>query len=192
MRRALAMNPRRRNSILLLAACASTFFGVLFFVRDDAIADRDVGIGAGVEQGSSTPAELHALPGTVPVTIAVRAVSTTAASVGPQATERSSESSADPVQPPAEVPDLADPDARAEAIRELGSAATPESLHVLEVTVRNDDVVRNRLLAVNSLRSLAQRGDPGGEIRALLRRAMADNDPNVATHAREAYRELTP
>jgi hypothetical protein len=90
------------------------------------------------------------------------------------------------------VSDLGDADARAAVIRELGNAATPGSLNVLEQTVRSDEVVRNRLLGVNSLRLLAKHGDAGGEIRALLRRAMADADANVATHARDAYRELTP
>ena len=192
MRRTLAMNPQRRNSLLLFVACTATFLGVFFTFKDDVIADRDVGSGAGVEQGSSTPAALHALPDTAPVSMTARAEPIPSASEGTQAAEPSSEASTDSLQPPAEVSDLGDADARAAVIRELGNAATPGSLNVLEQTVRSDEVVRNRLLAVNSLRLLAKHGDAGGEIRALLRRAMADADANVATHARDAYRELTP
>ena len=198
MRRALALNPSQRNAVLLVVACVATFCGILFLFKDSANIDRDVGGGAGVERVSSTPAEAQPAPstasvGTVPANShPVPPGSAMPASVGAQATEPPAESSANPSQPPAEVSDLADADERAAAIREVGGVATPQALHVLEVTVRNDDVPRNRLLAVNFLRSLAKRGDPGGRIVELLRLAMADSDPNVAAHAREAYREVAP
>lgn len=93
---------------------------------------------------------------------------------------------------PAEVIGAAEPDARAIALRQLGDAPTPSSLNTLEQTVRFDDAARNRLLAVNTLRSMAKRGDDGGRSLAILRIATADADENVATNAREAYQESEP
>jgi hypothetical protein len=84
-----------------------------------------------------------------------------------------------------------DADARAAAIGDLDDArATPESLGVLEQTVRFDDVSRNRILAVDLLRRLGQHGDAGGRIAALLQIALGDADANVATNARDALRQL--
>jgi hypothetical protein len=190
-RRVLAVKSNRRYSVVLFLVCVATFVAVIFFFKDEgagstfaegaAIADQDIGYGAGVGQQSSTPAELRGPLSTLPVATATR-------SPYPARIE----SATDPQQLPAEVSGIEDADARATVISELGTVATPESLNLLEQTVRNDHVARNRLLAVNSLRLMAKGGDAGGEIRALLRRAMADSDPNVAASARDTYRELVP
>jgi hypothetical protein len=179
-------------------ACAATFFGILFFFKDSTVVDRDAGIGAGVERESSNPAERQP-PRSAATATAVSANprpvpsgSATPVSEGAQAADPFPESSTDSIETPAEVSDLADADDRAAAITAVGGVATSDAMHVLEVTLRNDDVSRNRLLAVNSLRLMARQGDPGGAIRALLSRAMADGDANVAAHAREAFRELAP
>lgn len=78
---------------------------------------------------------------------------------------------------------------RASAIREL-NVATPDSLIALQQVVRTDQLPRNRLLAVSSVRQLGLQGDTDGTIRALLREASSDSDENVANNARDALQEL--
>jgi hypothetical protein len=182
----------RRNFILLLLACVGTFFSVIFYFRDHgpgnanaegtAIVDQDVGGGTGIGKQFPMPVQ----PG--PAASAPRPL--TVATDNSKLIENSPTPSPDMYELPAEVSGAADPDARAMVLRQLDGAATPESLNVLEQTLRDDDVARNRLLAVNSLRLMAKRGEHSDRILTLLRSAMADADPNVATSARDAYREV--
>jgi hypothetical protein len=80
---------------------------------------------------------------------------------------------------------------RGVAIRKLESATTPQAVAALVQVLRNDPDVRNRLLAVNALSSLARSGYDTVSIRAELEAAARESDPNVASHAEEAYTELT-
>ena len=175
----------RRNSVPLALACVATFISVILMFRDEgpgdasaegtATAEQEVGGSTGVEAQVATPVEpgpsAYAIPGRFP---AVRQVST---------------SSYEPAPESAELSGQADADARAGSIRDLDGAAKSESLGLLERIVQFDDVSRNRLLAVNSLRLMAKRGNDSSRILDLLRAAMADPDTNVATSARDAYRE---
>jgi hypothetical protein len=80
-----------------------------------------------------------------------------------------------------------EPEQRAKAIVRLRNLeSSPEALAALSGTLANDGVVRNRLLAVAALRSLAARGDPDGSIRVVLKRATEDPDPRVARLALDA------
>ncbi len=94
----------------------------------------------------------------------------------------------------AEVSGASEADARAAALRQIDSdgVSSADSLHLLEQTLQTDRTVRNRLLAVNSLRQLGQQPANAERVRSALRAAMLDSDENVATSARDAYRQLTP
>jgi hypothetical protein len=97
----------------------------------------------------------------------------------------------DPVhQMPAEVSGAVDANARASALRQIGSASSSDSLPLLEQTLLGDTVARNRLLAVNALRLLGKRVENVERVRHALRAAMSDADQNVAASARDAYDEL--
>ena len=89
----------------------------------------------------------------------------------------------------AELSGAADADIRAASIRQFSTERTPDSLRSLQQTVQSDQIARNRLLAVNSLRQLAS-DDADGAVRSVLRLAMADADPNVVASARDAYQQI--
>lgn len=69
--------------------------------------------------------------------------------------------------------------------------ALPEPARAELVTLRaqieNDADVRTRLNAVNSLRKMGLMGDEDGYVRASLRAAMNDANPNVKSNAEMAY-----
>jgi hypothetical protein len=90
----------------------------------------------------------------------------------------------------AEATGAADENARAIAIRQLAATRSSESLAALKQSMQSDEIARNRLLAVNSLRQLGLQGDSDGSVRALLRVAMSDRDANVAANAQDAYEEI--
>jgi hypothetical protein len=92
-------------------------------------------------------------------------------------------------QIPAERSGAGDADARAAAVRELDLAST-DAFALLEQTLRSDSAVRNRLLAVNSLRLYGKQAGNAERARAALRLALSDADENVRTHAQDAYQEL--
>lgn len=83
-----------------------------------------------------------------------------------------------------------EPQQRAEAIDQL-NAATPETLQALQTVVTSDSAVRNRIRAVNSLRTLAERDGAQDAVIPILHLAMADANSSVASRASEVYRELT-
>jgi hypothetical protein len=91
---------------------------------------------------------------------------------------------------PAEVSGASDVDARAATLRQIDASVSPDSLRLLEQTLRTDAAPRNRLLAVSSLRQFGKQADSAERVRAALRAAMSDADENVATSARDAYQEL--
>ena len=93
-------------------------------------------------------------------------------------------------QLPAEISGAADADVRASALRQIDAASSADSFALLEQTLQTDKAVRNRLLAVNSLRLLGKQPDNRARARAALRMAMSDTDENVVTSARDAYAEL--
>jgi hypothetical protein len=181
----------RRNFILLSLACGATFLGVIFVGENGARTGVETQVSMPVPPGtlasaSRAPAVSMAFPNQYPLHLVSASVPTDDYPFN----ENSAATLSDVQQLAADVSVAADPDARAMLIRQLDGAATPESLNVLEKTLRDDDVARNRLLAVNSLRLIAKRGDDGGRILAVLRLAMTDADPNVATSASDAYREI--
>ena len=79
---------------------------------------------------------------------------------------------------------------RAAAIRAAGEGGA-EQLALLTQTLRTDEFARNRLLAINGLRSLAS--DPAllPQVLEALHAAQADRDANVSRNARDAYQELS-
>jgi len=103
----------------------------------------------------------------------------------------------EPAQVPYYAPDpLGAPNAdeRASAIRavDTGDAeGASASVAQLQNALTSDRSVRNRLLAINSLRALANQGQNLPRVREILRTAMRDSDGNVATSARDAYQELS-
>lgn len=84
-----------------------------------------------------------------------------------------------------------EPQERASAIDGLSAAATPEALQALQIAATSDAVVRNRIRAVNSLRVLAARSGADDTALGILRLAMSDSNPSVASRATAAYREIT-
>lgn len=83
-----------------------------------------------------------------------------------------------------------EPQQRAEAIDQL-NVATPEALQALQTVVTTDSAVRNRIRAVNSLRTLAQRDGAQDAVISILHLAMVDDNASVVSRANEVYRELT-
>jgi hypothetical protein len=192
MRRVIRDEETRHNVIVLLLLFVGAFLSVLFFCRDDAAVDNaDI---SESPQPATAPAYVptqtvlaapvvpvrHYEPARVSATIDMLATNVEAVPA-----------SQDAHQLPAEVSGAADADVRGVAIRELNDVATPEALAALAQIVRSDEVARNRILAVNSLRLMGKRGDTSGRVQALLREAMADADANVATNARDAFQEIT-
>lgn len=84
-------------------------------------------------------------------------------------------------------------DERASAIQAVDTSSAESasaSVAQLQNALTNDRSVRNRLLAINSLRALATQEQNLPRVREILRTAMSDSDGNVATSARDAYQEL--
>lgn len=80
---------------------------------------------------------------------------------------------------------------RGDALRRLGSIPGPQAVLALGQSLREDADVRNRLIAVSSLQSLAERfGDEQWLVRDALRLAMDDQDELLATQARAAHDTL--
>lgn len=98
----------------------------------------------------------------------------------------------------ADEPDLvlralsaSDPDARLDAIHVLAGSGSREALDTLGQVAGTDPVMRNRFVAVDSLRLRAiGYGDADGTIQSLLLAAVADRDPAVAAKARDALAEI--
>jgi hypothetical protein len=89
------------------------------------------------------------------------------------------------------LPERTEPESRVEAIREMATVATPESLQAMWQTAREDRDVTVRTEAVDSLRLLAaNRGDDGGQVRQTLSALTASPHAEVARRAREALEEL--
>lgn len=83
-----------------------------------------------------------------------------------------------------------DPLERADAVRDLGTVPTSESLYALSQALQ-DRTVGVRIEAIDSLRNVAASwGDADGHIGTLLRIAASDHDPVVAERARSALSEL--
>ena len=159
----------RRNFCLLMLACIATFVSVILLGWQHASARTSV---------RETPAAVIPVIAHARVPVAAPAPIETPpleAQVPPAAADLSEE----------------DPDARADVIRQLDEE-TPDSVPLLEQVVRTDEIARNRLLAVNSLRLMAKRLERHEHIAAVLRAAMTDSDPNVARSARDAYGEIAP
>jgi hypothetical protein len=92
-------------------------------------------------------------------------------------------------QRPASEVGVSEVNRRATALRTLSSSSSDDPVGLLEQTLKTD-VVRNRLLAINSLRALAKDPVYVERATAVLRIAMSDPDDNVATSARDAYQEV--
>lgn len=153
-----------------MLACTATFVGVIVLGWPHASATTSVAIDM---PAAAIPVIAHArLPVAAPAPIETPPLE---AQVPPAAADLGEE----------------DPDERADAIRQLDERA-PDSVPVLEQVVRTDEIARNRLLAVNSLRLMAMRLKHREHIAAVLRAAMSDSDPNVARSARDAYGEIAP
>lgn len=60
-------------------------------------------------------------------------------------------------------------------------------LVTLRATLENEADVRGRLVAINALRRMGMGGDADGYVRASLRVAMNDPNPNVKSNAEQAY-----
>jgi hypothetical protein len=172
-----------RNSLWLSLACVATFASVIVLYKDD---------GAGTGTQFPVPVEPGAKASAPPsgsVTM-VRTGPRPPLATPPRADD-AAEASNDQMSSSLTPLYSGDADARAAAIADVDdAAATPQSLSVLEQTVRFDEVSRNRILAVDLLRRLAQHGDESGRTAALLHLALADADPNVVTNARDALREV--
>jgi len=183
----------RRNFVLLMLACIGTFFGVIFYFRTGAvpgaIVDSQENAMARPQPAVAPQTNVQSMPRSAPgsntrLPVAARApldsnpLETQAPPTAVEAYEQSAESSGG-----------GDADVRAAAIRQLDFGA-PESFMILEQVVRGDAVARNRLLAVNSLRLMALRGQNRERVTAVLRAAIADSDSNVAASARDAYEEI--
>lgn len=166
----------RRNFVWLLLACLATFVGVIVVFKGDAPAAPAAALAQPLEQEVQTalPPASQA-PGTAP---------TSTSSAVPQPYSAPGTGGF-----PAGASAAGDADERATAIRELDAAA-PDAFAVLEQTVHNDPIARNRLLAVNSLRLMAKSGRNVDQVRPVLQVAMADSDANVAASARDADQEL--
>ncbi|HZF17373.1 MAG TPA: hypothetical protein VE046_15665 [Steroidobacteraceae bacterium] len=190
----------RRNLLLLLFACLATFVSVIVLFRSESPAVPAFGLArpARQEVTMALPPVPQA-PGTAPTSSISASAPTRLNSPTPApeayaadlGVDQVSTTSAEAHLMPAEISGAADADARATAIRQLDPGAA-DTLIVLEQTVRNDPVARNRLLAVNSLRLMAIAGRKVDQVRPLLQAAMADADANVATSARDACQELNP
>ncbi len=172
-----------RNALRLSLACVATFAGVIFLFKDD---------GAGI--GTQVPVPVQPGAGaSAPPLASITMVRTDPPPLlaTPPRADAAAEASNDQMNSSLMSPYSSDADARAAAIGDLDDAtATPQSLSVLEQTVRFDEVSRNRILAVDLLRRLAQHGDESGRTAALLHLALADADPNVVTNARDALRAV--
>ena len=184
----------RRNFVLLMLACIATFFGVIFAFKGDApTAPAD-------ELVNSAPTELASAqvpkaPGTAPLPASSVSSSSVVRVAAPAPVEDSPlaaqvpPAAAETQDRPAETEGAAEANVRAAAIRDLDPSA-PDAFIALEQTVRYDAIARNRLLAVNGLRRMALTGANRGRVASVLRAAMSDSDPNVATSARDAYQEI--
>jgi hypothetical protein len=117
-------------------------------------------------------------------------------------TESSDESAVDVDEPESEQvayyapdpPGAPNADERASVIRAVDTSDAEggsASVAALQSALTSDRSVRNRLLAINSLRTLAKQGRDLPHVREILRTAMSDSDSNVATSARDAFKELT-
>jgi hypothetical protein len=80
---------------------------------------------------------------------------------------------------------------RGDAIRRLARIPDPQAVLALTQALRTDTDVRNRLLAVESLRRSAEEfADPQWVIRDALRSAADDPDEIISTQARSSYDEI--
>jgi hypothetical protein len=74
-----------------------------------------------------------------------------------------------------------------EAVPSQAPTVAPPEVTSLQSVIENEADVRSRLSAVNSLRSIGLSGDDSGHVRAALRAAMNDPNPNVKGNAEQAY-----
>jgi hypothetical protein len=81
-------------------------------------------------------------------------------------------------------------ESRGDAIRKLGASPSPDAISALAYALRNDADVRNRILAVNSLRRSALAGNGDSAIVSALREASNAADSTVASVARDALSEI--
>ena len=184
----------RRNFVLLMLACLATFFGVIFAFKGDApvISVEQPAISAPIELAST---QLPKAPGTAPLPVSSVSSSPRPMVAAPAPIQDSP--SAEQVSPaavvvqerPAELVGADEANLRAAAIRDLDPKA-PDTFIALAQTIRYDGIARNRLLAVNGLRRMALGGANRERVAGVLRVAMSDSDPNVATSARDAYQEI--
>ena len=81
---------------------------------------------------------------------------------------------------------------RAAAILRMSTVPPEQSVSLLQNAVASDPSVRNRVLAIKSLTSLARSSkDVDGNIRSVLRQAAASQEPQVAQNAQSALTSLT-
>lgn len=127
----------------------------------------------GLLQADSQPAAAAGLPGAPPLPIY------TASAALPSAATHEADNSQSQVQAqPAVAP--------AAAYSQLRSPPSSE-VSSLQAIVEADTNVRSRIKAVNALRTIGMSGDDDGSIRAALRTAMQDSNPNVKQNAEQAY-----
>ncbi len=94
-----------------------------------------------------------------------------------------------PLAPATRMADTSQPQPELAPTAAYPQLSSPPSSEVssLQAVVEADTNVRARISAINALRNIGMSGDDNGSVRAALKAAMNDANPNVKENAQQAY-----